>query len=238
MRPLTFFSPLIILGILGSSFLLAYALTRSEATKAVVTIPEGATVEEINELLKQKGILTENLPESLEGYLFPDTYEFFVPSSPETVKAKFAENFDRKVRVIVPPGIAEPDLRAILVKASLVEKEVPSSSERRVVAGILEKRLMADIPLQMDASLCYKRGPSCSPKAYKQVDSPFNTYLYRGLPPGPIANPGLDAIIAATSPVPSPYWYYLSDPETKKTIFAETLDEHQANIVKYLNTTN
>lgn len=223
------------MSILGSSLFLAYALTRSEAAKTVVTIPEGATVGEINELLKQKGVLTEGLPESLEGYLFPDTYEFFIPSSPETVKAKFAENFNRKARAVVPPGIAEPDLREILIKASLVEKEVPNPSERRVVAGIMLKRLMANTPLQMDASLCYGRGPSCSPKAYKQIDSPFNTYLYRGLPPSPIANPGLDAITAVLSPSPSPYWYYLSDPETQKTIFAKTLDEHNVNIVKYLS---
>lgn len=235
MRPLAFFSPLIILSILGSSLLLVYALTRFEAARTVVTIPEGATVGEINELLKQKGVLTEDLPESLEGYLFPDTYEFFVPSSPETVEARFAENFDRKVRVAVPPGIAEPDLREILIKASLVEKEVPDPSERRMVAGIMLKRLMANIPLQMDASLCYRRGPSCLPKTYKQVDSPFNTYLYRGLPPSPIANPGLDAVRAVLNPAPSPYWYYLSDPETQKTVFAKTLDEHNVNVVKYLS---
>lgn len=234
MRPLTYLTPLIITSILASSLFLAYALTRSEAPKTVVTIPEGATVADINVLLKEKRVLAENLPETLEGYLFPDTYEFFIPSSPETVKAKFEENFNRKVRAALAPNIREAELKEILIKASLIEKEVPDPAERKVVAGILTKRLAADAPLQMDATLCYKRALPCVPKAYKNVNSPWNTYLYPGLPPSPIANPGLDAILAVTNPSPSPYWYYLSDPQTRRTIFAKTLDEHQANIVKYL----
>ena len=203
------------LGILGSSLLLAYALTREEAPKATITIPEGATVAEINDFLEQEGVLAEGLSRDLEGYLFPDTYEFFVPSSPEVVKAKIEENFNRRVRAVLPQGISEAGLKEVLIKASLIEREVPDSSERKVVAGIMEKRLAANIPLQMDVLP--------------------ETYRYTGLPPRPIANPGIDAIISAMNPQESPYWYYLSDPATKKTIFSKTLDEHNANIVKYLS---
>ena len=234
-------SPLIILGILGSSALLGYALTRPPAPKAVVVIPEGATVYDINKILREKGVLTEeqeSLPESLEGYLFPDTYEFFVPSGLETVESKFEENFNRKVRTVMPERLREEDLKEILTKASLVEKEVPSSAERRVVVDIMMKRLESNVPLQMDASICYfKKESSCLPitRSDKDTDSPFNTYRYRGLPPHPIGNPGVDAIFAVMNPTETPYWFYLSDPETKKTVFSKTLDEHNNNIVKYLS---
>jgi UPF0755 protein len=240
-RLLIIASPLVILGILGSSILFAYALTRPPAPKAVVVVPEGATVYDINKILREKGVLAEGqepLPESLEGYLFPDTYEFFVPSKLETVESKFEENFNQKVRTIVPEKIREEDLKEILTKASLVEKEVPESAERRVVVDIMMKRLKNNVPLQMDASICYfKKESSCLPitRSDKDTDSPFNTYRYRGLPPHPIGNPGVDAIFAVMNPTETPYWFYLSDPETKKTIFSKTLDEHNNNIVKYLS---
>lgn len=240
MQRLALASPLIILAILGGSILIAYALMQSGTPKAVATIPEGATVADINEILQEKGILAEDLPQDLEGYLFPDTYEFFVPSSREIVLAKFQENFDRKVRAILPAETSEKNLKEILVKASLVEREVPDLSERRITAGIMMKRLRDNVPLQMDASICYVKGDPCLPITAedKLLDSPYNTYRVTGLPPGPIANPGQDAVSAVISPVSTSYWFYISDPLTKKTVFAETLDEHKANIVKYLNTAN
>lgn len=240
MRPLVPLPPLIIFGILAGGILIAYTLTHPETPKAIVTIPEGATVADINKLLRETGVLTGELPQSLEGYLFPDTYEFFVPSNAETVKAKFEENFNKKARTAVPEGSSEEDLKEILIKASLIEKEVPDSSERRIVAGIMMKRLKNNIPLQMDASLCYGKQSPCSPitESDKKTDSPFNTYQNLGLPPHPIANPGVDAILAAMNPATTPYWFYLSDPKSKKTIFSKTLDEHNNNIVKYLNTIN
>ncbi len=102
------------------------------------------------------------------------------------------------------------------------------------------KRLRDNVPLQMDASICYVKGDPCLPITAedKLLSSPYNTYRVTGLPPGPIANPGQDAIAAVISPASTPYWFYISDPLTKKTVFAETLDEHRANIVKYLNTAN
>lgn len=240
MRPLTLIPPLIILGILIGGIFFAYILTHPPTPKVVVTIQEGATVSDINKILRGKGVLTEDLPQLLEGYLFPDTYEFFIPSDAAVVEAKFAENFNQKVRTIVPVGSSEKDLREILTKASLIEKEVPDLSDRKIVAGIMVKRLENNIPLQIDASLCYIKDPPCFPiiESDKKADSPFNTYLHKGLPLHPISNPGVDAVLAALNPVATPYWYYLSDPKSKKTIFSRTLDEHNDNIVKYLNTAN
>ncbi len=240
MRPIALISPLIILGILGGGALFAYVLTHPQVPKVVVTIKEGATVGDINKLLRGKGVLTEDLPQYLEGYLFPDTYEFFVPSSAAAVEAKFGENFNQKVRTIIPVGLSEKDLKEILTQASLVEREVPDSFERKIVAGIMMKRLKNNIPLQLDASLCYGKDSPCFPitESDKKAGSPFNTYLYSGLPPHPISNPGVDAILAVLNPVTTPYWFYLSDPKSKKTIFSKTLDEHNDNVVKYLNTTN
>ncbi|MBI3088912.1 MAG: endolytic transglycosylase MltG [Candidatus Colwellbacteria bacterium] len=241
MRLSGFTFPFIVLGILGGG-ILAYTLAHNPVPKTVVTVPEGATHYEINELLKAKGVLVgEELPESLEGYLFPDTYEFFVPSDLRTVQSKFEENFNRKIGAIIPQGSNPEELKIILTKASLIEKEVPDPGERRIAAGIMVKRLENDVPLQMDASLCYlKKEAPCLPitEKDKASDSPFNTYRYQGLPPHPIANPGLDAVRAVLNPTPTPYWFYLSDPQSKKTVFSKTLDEHNDNIVKYLNTTN
>ena len=129
-----------------------------------------------------------------------------------------------------------------IIMASLIEREVVSEEDRRLVSGILWKRLDAGIPLQIDATLVYiknqesgvrNQGNTISAKD-KKTDSPYNTYLYRGLPAGPISNPGLSAIKAAISPKESPYFYYLSTPDGR-TIFSQTLEEHNLAKAKYLS---
>ena len=125
----------------------------------------------------------------------------------------------------------------------MIQKEVASSTDEAIVTGILEKRLAAGMPLDIDATICYikqQQNPTstkgCYPLAandYK-IDSPYNTYLHKGLPPTPIGNPGADALQAALHPQSSTYWYYLSDPKTGKTIYAATLAQQQANQRKYL----
>ena len=134
------------------------------------------------------------------------------------------------------------DFYQILTAASLLEKEAPSFKDRRLISGILYKRLKAGIGLQVDATLTYAKCGGAfltcdDPKVYRgdtSYSSSYNTYLYKGLPPGPISNPGLEAIRAALEPLESGYWYYLSDPKTKKTIFSRTLEEHNENRAKYL----
>ncbi len=205
--------------------------------RITVTIPEGSTVSDINKILISTGVFDGvELSRDLEGYLFPDTYEFFLGSSVAVVEKRFRERFEAKVIPAIGVVVDDAFVHEVLTVASLIEREVPDSYERRVVSGIIRKRIKLGIPLQIDASICYIKNYPCLPitRDDKNIDSPYNTYKYRGLPPGPINNPGLDAIGAALDPKESPYLYFLSDPKTNKTIFSRTLDEHNKNIVKYL----
>jgi len=125
-----------------------------------------------------------------------------------------------------------------MILASIVEKEVLDiNDERAIVAGILLKREQAGMYLQVDSTLCYiKEKLVCKEviPSDKELNSPYNTYKNKGFPPGPISNPGLSAIKVALFPKSSKYWYFISDPETGGTVFAQTLDEHTQNIVKCL----
>ena len=229
----------LLIGTLGVGRLLE-RLTPPETPKDTVTIPEGWDVKEINQFLKDEGVLVDGeLSQDLEGYLFPDTYEFFLDSTAEVIEKKFLENFKAQLGTL---GVSPEDLniRETLILASLIQAEIKDPHEMRIVAGILKERLELGIPLQVDATLCYLkegRGKECLPivQADKALDSPYNTYLYQGLPPAPIGNPGLDAIKAALNPANSPYLYYVSDPKTGRTVFGKTLDEHNQNVIKYLS---
>jgi UPF0755 protein len=120
--------------------------------------------------------------------------------------------------------------------ASIIEKEVRSTSDMKIVSGIFWNRIKNGQALQSCATLAYVLGVNKAQYSLEdtKVDSLYNTYKYRGLPPGPIANPGLDAITAAIYPESTNYNYFLSDPATGKTIYSKTLDEHNANKYKYL----
>ncbi len=212
------------------------------SAKATVTIPPGYTVAEINKKLSDVGVLNkESLPEDVEGYLFPDTYEFFVPSAESVVLEKFLNNFNLKAAPLFP---ADTDIRQTLIVASLIEREIEPAasgtpyikSDRALVSGIIWKRLAKNIPLQIDSTICYIKPAPCLPltQADLKIDSPYNTYLHAGLPPAPIDNPGADAIYAALHPVTSPYWFFLTDPKTGNAVFTKTLDQQNQNIVKYL----
>lgn len=222
-----------------------------------VLIPEGATLKEIDERLSGLGIITkgalsnfslqilkEEYPfledaQTLEGFLFPDTYRFFPKSDPAQVVKRFLDNWRRQVL----PLFSETSVIVYdaLIKASIIEKEIQPETDRSVVAGILDRRLKQGIPLQVDATIVYlkcggafRNCPMLTRKDF-QLDSSFNTYKHIGLPPTPIANPGLVSIRAVLNPTETSFLYYLSDPNTKKTIFAETLDEHNQNRLHYLH---
>ena len=222
--------------------------------KAEVRIIEGWTIAQIDEELYEKKVITEKGsisgfdPEkiadeypilegkkSLEGFMFPDTYEFFEGTMPEVVVEKIMDNFNARVGKEMA---ARSDAYDVLKIASLIEKEIPDAGrDRFLVSGIIYKRLKEGMRLQLDATLCYaKTGRECGKilKEDKEIDSPYNTYRNYGLPPTPISNPGVSAIKAAMAPESSKYWYYISDPDTKRAVFAATLDEHNKNIVKYL----
>jgi UPF0755 protein len=217
-----------------------------------ITIPEGYTLLQIDETLTTAGVLNGGrlsnfrpadfdypffvaaTGDSLEGFLFPDTYEFFLHSPSMVVAEKFLDNFALKTAGILEPGKA---YRTVIL-ASMIEKEVPDENgDREMVAGILKNRLNSGMLLNVDATVCYAESPfGCAgvEDIAFTIDSRYNTYRYKGLPPGPISNPGLSAIEAAAEPRDSNYLYYLSRPDTKETIFSKTLDEHNKNIVKYL----
>jgi UPF0755 protein len=174
----------------------------------------------------------------LEGHLFPDTYQFYTNDTVTDVVREMTSDFNAKAGPLLA---AAPT--STLIIASIVQKEVPDQQDQELVAGIVLKRLADGMPLDIDATVCYAKllqSPSSTAQTCSlsvldfKIDSPYNTYLNKGLPPGPIGNPGTSAITAALHPQGSPYLYYLSDPATGKTIFAKTLDEQNQNRVKYL----
>lgn len=175
---------------------------------------------------------------NLEGYLFPDTYRVFKETTAEQIISKTLANFDKKLT---------PEMRAeikrqgktvyeIVTMASVVEKEVRSIDDMKIVSGIFWDRIKNLQALESCATLAYILGVNKAQYsiADTKVDSLYNTYKYRGLPPGPIANPGLNAIKAAIYPEFTGYNYFLSDPATGKTIYSKTLEEHNLNKYKYL----
>jgi UPF0755 protein len=231
-------------------FLHAYERLSAQRLEVAVTIPEGSTIYDIDKILSGKDVLAPgefvaNVSSSLEGHLFPDTYDFYVSSTVSSVVQKFLTNFNVKAEPLFAGKPEEQDL----IIASLVQKEVASSTDMAIVAGILEKRLAAGDYLNVDATICYAKqmaefavnpNPTSTMGCYPiteidlRMKSPYNNYLYKGLPPGPIGNPGVEAIEATLNPQSSTYWYYLSDPKTGATIYADTLEEQVANQRKYL----
>jgi len=229
-------------------------LVEGSNRERTITIPEGWTVQEIKNYLENEGFDTarefsipvdrfpylEEIPRkfSFEGYLFPDTYRIFQDATWESIVLKMLENFDRKLTPELRAEIArqKKTFFEIVTMASMIEKEVISEEDRALVSGILWKRLKLGIGLQVDATIIYIRnqGNGKISTSDTKIDSPYNTYKYRGLPIGPISNPGLSAIKAAIYPKESPYLYYLSTPDGR-TIFSKTLEEHNQAKAKYLN---
>lgn len=225
---------------------IAATIAGGSTGEATVTIPEGSNIYQIDGILSSALVIRPGAlinftgDGDLEGKLFPDTYDFFTDANVSSVVDEFLENFNVKAEPLLASDTKDAERDLIL--ASIVEKEVPSSTDQEIVTGILLKRLNAGIPLDVDATVCYAKlianpTASCNPltPADFKIDSPYNTYLYKGLPPGPIGNPGVEAIEAALHPKNSPYWYYLSDPTTGATIYATTLAQQVANQKKYLS---
>lgn len=207
-----------------------------------ITIPEGLTNKEVAAIFARalpKFSAREfiSLAAKKEGYLFPDTYQFLPTVSASVVIGAMEENFNKKVADIQPlVQMFKKPLNDVVIMASLIEKEARTTDTRRRIAGILWKRLRLGIPLQVDAVFPY----IFEGKAYDLtngdllVDSPYNTYKYKDLPPGAIANPGSDALRSTITPIDTPYLYYLSDKDGNMH-YAKTHAEHLTNRVRYLN---
>lgn len=236
---------------------IAYLLTEGKTVPrdTKVVFPEGWTVRKMAARLTAAGLpgdkfsylVAHPLPEwrtqfdfladlpagaSVEGYLFPDTYLFNPEASGQTIIETMLKNFGKKVG---------PDLRKSLVAkqgslfsavtlASIVENEVPTERDRRIVADLFSRRISDGMPLQSCATLQYILGVDKKQYSYDETQtvSPYNTYLNKGLPKGPVGNPGLMSLRAVADPEPNRYVYFLSDPKTGETIFSVTYDEHVA----------
>lgn len=231
-------------------------LGASSASRATVevTFVEGSTVDQIFALMEEKGVakvsalqemaathdyafsFLQDIPlgdyHRLEGYLFPDTYEFYLNEDPKTAINKLLVNFDAKFTDEMRAAVAETEysIRDILTIASMVEKETDGTDEKKI-ASVIYNRLENPSyetggKLQIDATLVYINGGTAPTEADKDIDSPYNTYLYAGLPAGPIANPGMAAIKAAMDPESTGYYYYVLNPETNRHEFSKTYNEH------------
>lgn len=225
-----------------------------------ITYPEGFTLRQMAERTQTQGIgtteqflaaaspalyqgrysyLTALAPDrTLEGYLFPDTYRIQKDDTPPDIIRRLLENFDTKFNAHLKAGLGSSgrSLDQVVIMASVIEREVLTDEDMALVAGVLWKRLDEGLGLDADATIRYALNKWDEPLTVQdlQIDSPYNTRRYRGLPPGPISNPGLRALQAAVYPQASDYYYYLSTPEGK-TIFSRTNDEHNINKAKYLN---
>jgi UPF0755 protein len=206
-----------------------------------ITFPEGMTVRDMGEKIEEafEGLSAAEFlaaGKAHEGYLFPDTYLFSPSSDIETIVALMRENFDKKTKSLSAAISASGrSLQDIVTMASLIEKEARTTEVRKMVSGILWERLRLNMPLQADAVFGYIYGRDTYSPTYEdlKIDSPYNVYKYLGLPPGPINNPGLDAIQAALAPTASEYLYYLVDKEGV-IHYGRTYAEHQANERNYL----
>ncbi|MEK7544108.1 MAG: endolytic transglycosylase MltG [Patescibacteria group bacterium] len=211
-----------------------------------VTILEGWRVEEVAAKLNKELDIPESefVKVAREGYMFPDTYLMPKDATVGAVAGLFLSTFEAKVDEKMRSDAKKTGLSfdEVMTLASIVEREGRSEEDRPVIAGILFNRIQADWPIQADATLQYALGYQVREKTWwkksltdedKKVKSPYNTYLHTGLPPGPIANPGLASIRAVISPKESDYWYYLHDPKGG-VHYARTLEEHNRNSEKYL----
>ena len=175
---------------------------------------------------------------TLEGYLFPDTYRVFTDSTVEQIINKMLANFDKKLSEKMREDIKNQgkSVYEIMTLASIIEKEVQTAEDKRMAADVFYKRLEIDMQLQSDATVGYVTGKNATRASYEdiRVDSLYNTYKYKGLPPGPICNPGLDSIMGAIYPKSNDYWFFLTT-EENEVIYSKTAEEHSENKAKYLD---
>jgi UPF0755 protein len=229
-------------------------IVRGDVFTKAVTIPEGANVFEIavrleqagfgerdvflNAAAKQVGLVTDLDPgaKSLEGYLFPDTYHFQRKVTPAQICAAMVRRF----RAVAGQIGLKGNVHRVVTLASLVERETALDAERPLVASVFENRLAKKMPLMTDPSVIYGlevegRWRGAIHESDLKFNTPYNTYLHAGLPPGPVANPGLRSLRAAMDPAKTDYLYFVAagaDPQGG-SLFSSTIEEHARNVAGY-----
>ena len=239
----------------GTSLLATLQLLEAGKVKPhLIVLPEGFTLRELARQIETEALapaadvlrvagsrsFAESLgidADSLEGYLFPDTYRVTKGMRIEEILGRIVERFRNKVAT---PDVLERararglTLHELVTFASIVEKETGVPEERPIIAGVFWNRLRRDMPLQADPTVAYAVGKDgqAPTRADLQVDHPFNTYRNRGLPPGPIASPGRAAIEAALAPAAVPYLFFVSI-DDRRHHFSVTLEEHNQAVARY-----
>ena len=222
------------------------------AVTVKVMFPEGFTMQQVFERLEENKVASvDDLMEAaknfsynysflypadlcdanrLEGYLFTDTYEFYAFMEPSSAINKFLDNYGRRVTDEMEAQAANcgKTMDEIIIIASLIEKEAGNNEERGKIASVIYNRLNAGMPLQIDATINYITGNNKIADGDLEIDNPYNTYVNKGLPPGPISNPGLESIKAALNPENTGYYYYALDTATMTHKFSRTYEEHTA----------
>ncbi len=223
-------------------FQVAHIITTGsfDLTPVKITVAEGATIDDMaiifgtrlpsfdRELFLEKAKVKE-------GFLFPDTYKFLPNAEAEEVIEKLENTFRERILGIEAEvnAFGKP-VEDVVIMASILEKEARTTESRRIIAGILWKRLSIGMPLQVDAVFGYILGKGTFQLTLDdlKIDSPYNTYKYKGLPVGPIASPGLDSLKSAVTPIETDYFFYLSDLEGEMH-YSETFEQHKANKRRY-----
>ncbi len=229
-----------------SSYQLIKLLSEGRSVNERITIPEGLQSRQIASILA-KGVEIDSIAfmqhvqdtsllrefglsgDCLEGYLFPNTYDFQFGKSAKSVVRTMLKEFNRQVgdslRTVINSG--KMTLLETLTLASIIEGEAVVDSERALISAVYHNRLRRGIPLQADPTIQYiiKDGPRRLLTKDLRIDSPYNTYLNRGLPPGPINNPGLASVVAAIQPDNAPFLYFVANGDGTHT-FSRTLREH------------
>lgn len=222
----------------------------------MVTIPEGYEMRQIAQLLEDKGVCSKenfmtaskgDFPEfpyineikreenPLEGYLFPSTYEFLLNQDARDVILRMLEAFDANIYKAYKESKTEKSLDEIIIMASVIEREAASDKERGKVSSVFYNRLAIDMKLQSCATVQYiiKERKDVLSNSDIKIDSPYNTYMYEGLPIGPIASPGLNSVMAAINPEKTDYLYFAATKDGSKNVFSKTGEEHM-QLVKEL----
>ena len=217
-------------------------LTGGAQVATWVTIPEGFTAKQIAQRLQGEGVgkadAFDRAFRGHEGFLFPSTYLIPLAATPEQVTRMFTDQFAKEL----PPDAAQRaralhvSVRQAVTVASLVEREAQIEADRPMIAGVIYNRLRQGIPLQVDATIEYALPAHKTELSLRdlRVDSPYNTYAHTGLPPTPIANPGLPSLEAALHPAKTDALYYVYCGNGHH-VFAKTLAEHQANVERCLH---